>query len=125
MIDLVSINCLVDFPATSCGNKHIFSISNHFSKFTQLYPAKDRTALNTNRCLINFFMKFGIPYKLFSDSNPLYDAKLFQLLIRKLGAETGYNTREDGLIEKENELLKNHLISCSVSNKQEWGLWWK
>ena len=60
-LDLVSIDNLVDMPTTARGNKHILRINDHFSKFSQLYPVKDRTVLNAIRPLTDFFMKFVIP----------------------------------------------------------------
>ena len=74
-------------------------------------------------------MKFVIPYKLYSYRDLSYEAKLFQLSIRELGVKklrtTSYNAKENGLTEKGNEFIKNHLASCSESNKQKWDLWCK
>ena len=42
--ELVSIDCIIDFPITSRRNIHILTIVDNFTKYVKCYAVKDRTA---------------------------------------------------------------------------------
>ena len=65
-------------------------ISRSFHSFIQ---SIDRTAETAVKCVVDFFLKFGIPRKLYSDRDPSYEAKLFQLLMKELGGQKVANHR--------------------------------
>ena len=126
-MELVSIDYLVELPVTRRGNRHILSINDHFSKFSQIYAVPDRTAITAAKCVFDFFLRFGIPLKLYSDRDPAFEANLFQSLMKMFGVKklrtTGYNPRANGLTEKANEFIKNYLASYVNYSDQEWDLW--
>ena len=126
-MDLVSIDYMVDLPVTARGNRHLLAINDHFSKFMQLYPVRDRRANTAARCVLDFFLKFGIALKLYSDCDPAFESKLFQELMRLLGVKklrtTGYNAKANGLTEKSNEFSKNYLTAYCNSHRTDWDLW--
>ena len=84
-LELVSLDYLVNLPMTSSKHVHILSISDHFSKFCQFYPVRDRKAGTAAKCVFHYMLKFGIPLKLFSDRDPSFESSLFQELLRMLG----------------------------------------
>ena len=126
-MELVSIDFLVELPVTARGNRHILSINDQFSKFTLIYPVPDRTARTAGRCVFDFFLRFGIALKLYSDRDPAFEANLFQSLMKMFGVKklrtTGYNPRANGLTEKGNEFIKNYLASYVNYSNIEWDLW--
>ena len=126
-MELVSIDYLVELSVTGRGNRHILSINDHFSKFSQIYAVPDRTAITAAKCVFDFFLRFGIPLKLYSDRDPAFEANLFQSLMKMFGVKklrtTGYNPRANGLTEKANEFIKNYLASYVNYSDQEWDLW--
>ena len=78
-MELVWIDFLADLPITHRGNRHKLSINDQFSKFTQLYAVPDRTAATSAKCVFDYFLKFAIAKKLYSDRNPAFESELFQL----------------------------------------------
>ena len=126
-MELVSIDFLVELPVTARNNRHIMCINDHFTKFIQIYPVSDRTAKTAAKCVFDFFLKFGISFKLYSDRDPAFEAELFQILMGLFGVKklrtTGYNPRANGLTEKCNEFIKNYLTSYVKFSKKEWDLW--
>ena len=50
-MELVLIDFFVDLPITHFGNRHILSINDQFSKFTQLYTVPNRTAATSAKGL--------------------------------------------------------------------------
>ena len=126
-MELVSIDFLVELPVTARNNRHIMCINEHCTKFIQIYPVSDRTAKTAAKCVFDFFLKFGISFKLYSDRDPAFEAELFQILMGLFGVKklrtTGYNLRANGLTEKCNEFIKNYLTSYVTFSKKEWDLW--
>ena len=62
---------------------------------------KDRTAKTVSECIVEYFLRFGIPKKLYSDRDPSYEADLFQFVMKRIGVEklktTGYNPQANWL----------------------------
>ena len=102
-------------------------INDHFTKFIQIYPVSDRTAKTAAKCVFDFFLKFAISFKLYSDRDPAFEAELFQILMGLFGVKklrtAGYNPRANGLTEKWNEFVKNYLTSYVKFSKKECDLW--
>ena len=125
-MELVSIDFLVDLPITHRGNRHVLSINHQFSKFTQLSAVPDRTAATSAKCVFDYFLKFGIAKKFYSDCDPAFESELFQLLMKIFGVKklrtTGYNPRANGLAEKGNEFIKNYLASYLNYSDKRWDL---
>ena len=65
-MELVLVDFLVELPVMSCNNRHM-CINDHFTKFIQIYPVLNRTAKTAAKCVFDFFLKFGISLKLYSD----------------------------------------------------------
>ena len=83
--ELVSIDFLVELPVTARNNSHIMCIKDRFTKFIQIYPVSDRTAKTAAKCAFDFFLKFSISLKLYSDRDPAFEAELFQILVELFG----------------------------------------
>ena len=75
-MELVSIHVLVDLPITHRGNRHVLSINDQFSKFTQLYAVPDRSAARSAKRVFDYFLKFAIAKKLYSDRGPAFESEL-------------------------------------------------
>ena len=124
-MELVSIDFLVELPVTTRNNRHIMCINDHFTKFIQIYPVSDRTAKTAAKCVFDFFLKFGISLRLYSDRDPAFEAELFQILMELFGVKklrtTGYNPRANGLTEKCNEVIKNYLTLYAKFSKKKMG----
>ena len=117
-MELVSIDFLVELPVTARNNRHIMCINDHFMKFIQIYPVSDRTAKTAAKCVFDFFLKFDISLKLYSEREREIQRlrqKWFLILMELFGVKklrtTWYDPRANGLTEKCNEFIKNCLTS--------------
>eukprot|EP00493_Phyllostaurus_siculus_P007166 UN07240 len=75
-------------------------------------------------------MKFGLPYKLFSDQDPAFESELFQCLMKELAVNklrtTSYNPQSNGLTEQSNSVTKQYLtafVNSGTATKPEWDCW--
>lgn len=131
-LELISIDFLVDLPLTARGNCHILVINDQFSKLIQLYAVKDRTASTAAKCIVDYSLKFGLPYKLMSDQDPSSESDLFKYLMKELGVKklrtTAYHPQSNVLTEQSNLTTKQYLTSYlerDISTKLEWDCWLK
>ena len=129
-LELVSIDFLVILPVTAKHNQHILVIDDHVTKYIQLYAVKDRTAPTATKCVVNYSLKFGLPYKLLSDQDPSFESQLFQCVMKELGVKklrtTAYHARSNGLTEQSNSTTKQNLasvIETDSKRKPEWDCW--
>ena len=126
-LELVSIDYLTELPPSSKNNIHLLVVNDQFSKYIQVYAIKDRTAETASKCLVDYFLRFGIPKKLYSDRDPSYESELFQHLMNYFGVKklrtTGYNPQGNGLTEKSMSTCKNYLTSFVYSKPRDWDLY--
>ena len=86
-MELVSIDFLVELPVTTRYNRHLMCINDHFTKLIQIYPVSNRTTKTAAKCVLDFFLKFCISLKLYSDRDPEFEAELFQILMELFGVQ--------------------------------------
>ena len=137
-LDLISIDYLVELPVTARKNIHTLVINDHLSKFIQVYPVKDRTASSAAKCVLDYCLKYGIPWRLsleiwnslVSNRDPAFESELFQILMKELGVSkirtTGYNPRSNGLTEQSNAIVKDYLtayVNRESSRRSDWDTW--
>ena len=66
-MELVSIDFSVELSITDHKNVYILNINERFSKFTQLNAVPDRSVATFAKCVFDYFLKFGIVNKFYSD----------------------------------------------------------
>ena len=64
---MVSIDFGVDLPLTDMNNKHILTIVDQFTKYTNIYLIPDRIAKTAAKYIYDFIFKFEIPDNFFTD----------------------------------------------------------
>ena len=115
---------MTELPVTNRKNRHLLVINDHFSKFIQAYPVQERTAQTASTVVVDYFLRYGIPRKLYSDRDPSYESSLFQNVMRKLGVKklrtTGYNPQGNGLTEQSNQTCKNYLTAYVNKKPENW-----
>lgn len=126
-LELISIDYLTELPTSSKNNTHLLVINDHFSKYIQVYPLPNRTAKTASIHIVDYFLRFGVPMKLYSDRDPSFEAELFQHVMNAMGVKklrtTGYNPQANGLTEQSNLSCKNYLTSYVDTNRRNWDLY--
>ncbi len=71
--------------AKSQGSTYVLVVKDYLTKFTVLYPIKDKHAEHVARALIKYVASFGVPLTLFSDQGKEFDNELVIHLCRFVG----------------------------------------
>ena len=89
------------------GYKYILVVCDYFTKYTEAYPLKDKTARSVADALMDKWLPtFGFPLFLHSDQGKEFDNTMIHNLSELLGTvktkTTPYHPRSDGLVERFN-----------------------
>ena len=122
---LVSTDVLGPFPVTKNGNKYILVVSDHFSKWVEIFAVPDQTAETTAKVILNeFICRFGCPLQLHSDQGRNYESAIFTELCRLLeirkSRTTPRNPKSNGLTERFNRTLLKMIKAYLKGQQNRW-----
>ena len=123
-LELVTIDFL-HLEKGSGGNEYILVIVDHFTKFVQAYPTRNKFTKTVAKHLYNdFILRFGIPTKLLSDQGGEFESKVIHELSELAGVKklrtTPYHPQTNGLCERMNRTLLHMLRTLPETMKTQW-----
>ena len=125
IMDRLSTDILGPFPTTERGNTYILVVSDHFSKWVEIFPVADQTATTTARVILNeVIARFGCPYSILSDQGRNFESQLFAdlcslLEIRKTRT-TLRNPQCNGQTERFNRTLLRMIKAYLKDSDEDW-----
>lgn len=92
---------------------YILVIIDCFSRWVELYSVRSTTALETAKCLFEYYGRYGSAETISSDRGPAFFNELVQELVELGGSDyqytTPYSHEENGIIERHNAEVIRHL----------------
>ena len=122
---MVGVDTLTVTPADDNGNQYIIVVVNHFTKFTALYPAKQRDALSIARALFQYVCSYGLVDSLISDPGSEFSNEVVRHLTRWLGLNHSFSLvdrHESNGVEGTNKQILKHL-RCLVFDERVLRKW--
>ena len=107
------------------GYKYILVVCDYFTKYTEAYPLKDKTARSVADALMDIWLpRYGFPLFLHSDQGKEFDNVMIHTLSELLGTvktkTTPYHPRSDGLVERFNRTLLAMLAMFVSQEHDNW-----
>jgi len=98
-------------PTTSEGYRFIIVIQDYYSKWVELFPLKNHTAVDVADILVReFFTRYGVCEKLHSDQGAEFDSGLMHEVMRLWGVHktrtSPFAPWSNGMVERSNKSIK-------------------
>ncbi|UYV61692.1 K02A2.6-like [Cordylochernes scorpioides] len=121
----IAIDVAGPFPVTEGGNRYILVAMDYFTKWPEAYAILNQEATTVAKVLMdNLICRFGVPLELHSDQGRNFEAGVFQELCRLLGIRktrtTPLHPQSDGMVERFNKAMKEHLSKVVEQHKRDW-----
>jgi len=125
-MDRLFTDLLGPLPETPRGNKYILVVTDHFTKWVEIFAVPDQMAQTCASVILNeVIMRFGCPYDLHSDQGRNYESEVFKELCRLLEVrKTRSSPRHpegNGQAERFMKTLTT-MIKSYIKDQSEWDL---
>jgi len=99
----------------------------YFSKWPEAYSIPDQEATTVAEVLVqNWISRFGVPLQIHSDQGTNFNSAVFTGICDLLGMEktrtTPLHPESDGMVERFNRTILNHLSLFVSRNQKDWDL---
>ena len=118
----VAMDIAGPLPETKGGFKYILVIQDYYSKWVELFPLVQHTAVDVADVLVNeFFTRYGICERLHSDQGSEFDSQLMHQVMELWGVHktrtSPFAPWSNGMVERSNKSIK------AMLRQQCWDVW--
>ena len=112
-MEVLNIDSIGPLTTDKFGNCYILVIIDCFSRWVELFPLPDTSALGAARALLAHTQRYGVPAFVRSDRGSQFVNEILSDLCKLLGTEqeftTAYSHEENSIVERNNAEVMRHL----------------
>ncbi|GBM79542.1 Retrovirus-related Pol polyprotein from transposon 412 [Araneus ventricosus] len=121
----MALDILGPLPVTTKGNRYVLVLMDYFTKWPEAIPIPDQEASTVAEELVRAWIsRYGVPKILHSDQGTNFNSALFTELCKLLGIlkarTTALHPEYDGMVERFNRTILNHLSLFVSKNQTDW-----
>lgn len=125
-MDRWNIDTIGPLPKDEDGNQYIIVLVDAFSRFVEMYAAKDVSALSAMKAILQAIGRYGTPSEILTDNGSQYIAELnkqlYDHMITQHVTIMPYSHQENSIVERQNKEVMRHLRAIVFDRKikTEW-----
>lgn len=124
--ETVAVDLFGPLPTSRSGNKWILIVEDTFSRWVELFPLREATAVHCAKALVEeVFLRYGMPRKMISDNGVQFISAVMKQVCHVLNIHQSliplYHP-EANPVERRNRDLKTQLATLVGPNHAEWDL---
>ena len=114
------------FPTSASGHRYILLIVDKATRWIELFPLQELSALATANALLQVVSRFGMYDKLYSDRGSNFTSQVTQLLMKALNIEqffsSPYHPASNGIVERRVAEVTRHLrnLVLAIKDNSAW-----
>ncbi|GBM94686.1 Retrovirus-related Pol polyprotein from transposon 412 [Araneus ventricosus] len=121
----MTLDILGPFPVTTEGNRYVLVLMDYFTKWPEAIPIPDQEASTVAEELVRSWISgCGVPMILHSDQGTNFNSAFFTEPCKLLGIlktrKTALHPESNGMIERFNRTILNHLSLFVSRNQTDW-----
>ncbi|GBL87157.1 Retrovirus-related Pol polyprotein from transposon 412, partial [Araneus ventricosus] len=121
-LERMALDILGPFPVTTNGNQYVPVLMNYYTKWPGAIPIIDQEGSTVAEELVRTWIsRYVVPIILHSDQGKNFNSTLFTELCRLLGIlktrTTALHPESDGMVERFNRTISNHLFLFVSKNQ--------
>ena len=124
-LDRISIDVVGPLPRSPRMNRYFLTLTDNFTKWTEVYPIPDQTAETCTQIILNEFVsRFGCPESLHSDQGSNFESEVFRqlcsLLEIKKTRTSVRNPKGNGQCERVHRTILQMIRAYLKDDQTEW-----
>lgn len=121
----IAIDVAGPFPVSEDGNRYIIVVQDYFTKWPEVFATPNQEAHTVAKKLVQEVVcRYGVPMEIHSDQGRNFESGLFQEMCSLLGMHktrtTPAHPQSDGMVERFNQTLENHLAKVVDDHQKDW-----
>ena len=121
-MDRWNIDTIGPLPKDESGNQYIIVVVDAFSRFVELYAAKDVSALSAMKAILQAVGRYGTPSEILTDNNGSQyiaelNKQLYDHMITQHVTIMPYSHEENSIVERQNKEVMRHLRAIVFDRK--------
>ena len=124
VLQRVGVDLIGPMDETVGGNLYILTVVDHFSRYTELFPLKSKTAFEVSRNFTKFLIRHGHVQTILSDRGCKFLSAMFEDVCNQFGilkkATSAYNPKCNGLTESKNKQIGDILHFLAETIDDDW-----
>ncbi len=126
-LDCLATDIVGPLPETPRGNRYILVVTDHFTKWVEVFPIESQTADICARVILNEVVaRLGTPLNILSDQGRNFESQIFKELCRMLEVRklrtSPKNPKGNGVVERFNKTLVRMVKAYLCGEQDEWDL---
>jgi transposase InsO family protein len=113
----------IDFVGPYQDGGYLLVFIDTFTRWVEIYPTEDASALSAAKCLLQHFGRFGAPNQLRSDNGPHFIAEVIAEFLSLVGTQhcltLAYSKEENAIVERVIKEINRHLRALTFDTTDE------